>query len=158
MQPISLCEPAPGDRAKGGCPPAVLRILSGKDPVKVQSGTRAQRALAASANAYVAARPGERILLAQISRELGVTGPYLTEVFSQVEGASFYQYVLRKRLERAVTLLPHYAADLSHLALELGFSSHSHFSAAFTRAFGCAPAFFRSRARAVCKARGTSSQ
>ena len=33
--------------------------------------------------------------------------------------------------------------DLTALALDLGFSSHSHFTAAFRRAFGRPPAEFR---------------
>jgi hypothetical protein len=38
--------------------------------------------------------------------------------------------------------LPH-ANDLTALALDLGFSSHSHFAAAFRRAFRCTPSGFR---------------
>jgi AraC-like DNA-binding protein len=50
------------------------------------------------------------------------------------------------RLARALVELPH-ADDLSTLALEVGFSSHSHFSAAFRRAFGCTPSQFRQTTR-----------
>jgi len=42
---------------------------------------------------------------------------------------------LRAALER----LPENDRDLSMLALELGFSSHSHFTASFTREFGVPP-------------------
>jgi AraC-like DNA-binding protein len=42
--------------------------------------------------------------------------------------------------------LPH-ASDLTALAFDLGFSSHSHFSAAFRRAFGCTPSAFRESMR-----------
>ena len=41
-----------------------------------------------------------------------------------------YRYQLRLRLARALDLLAQYD-DLTTLGLDLGFSSHSHFSAAF---------------------------
>lgn len=39
----------------------------------------------------------------------------------------------------ALERMPTYGEGLTMLALELGFSSHSHFSAAFRREFGVAP-------------------
>ena len=46
---------------------------------------------------------------------------------AQVEGLPLYRYQLRLRLARALDLLAQYD-DLTSLGLELGFSSHSHFS------------------------------
>jgi AraC-like DNA-binding protein len=46
------------------------------------------------------------------------------------------------RLARALIEVPH-ADDLTALALDLGFSSHSHFTAAFRRAFGQSPSTAR---------------
>jgi len=40
-----------------------------------------------------------------------------------------------------------YTDDLTMLALDTGFSSHSHFTAAFRRAFGCTPSQFRMSTR-----------
>jgi AraC family transcriptional regulator len=132
-------------------PPVIARIMAGDDVSAEKRGTRGQQELATNAKRYIASRPGERIRLAEVGRALAVSPVYLTDVFRQVEGVPFYQYVLRKRLERAVRLLPAYAADLSDLALDLGFSSHSHFTATFSSAFGFAPAAFRERARRLCK-------
>ncbi len=64
----------------------------------------------------------------------------------RVEGVSLHRYLMQLRLARALVELPH-AEDLAALALALGFSSHSHFSAAFRRAFGCTPSQFRQTAR-----------
>jgi AraC-like DNA-binding protein len=49
-----------------------------------------------------------------------------------------HQYLKQLRLARALVELPH-AGDLTALSFDLGFSSHSHFSYAFRRAFGCHP-------------------
>lgn len=83
-----------------------------------------------------------RWTLAAIAAELHCSPVYLTQVFQQVEGMPLYRYQLRLRLARALDRLPQ-ADDLTALALDLGFSSHSHFSAAFRAAYGRSPSEFR---------------
>jgi AraC-like DNA-binding protein len=83
-----------------------------------------------------------RILLTDIARAVGASPAYLTDLFARVEGVPLHQYLTQLRLARALVELP-YATDLTALALDLGFSSHSHFSYAFRRAFGCTPSRFR---------------
>jgi AraC-like DNA-binding protein len=83
-----------------------------------------------------------RWTLADIAAEVGGSAVYLTQVFQQVEGLPLYRYQLGLRLARALDLLAQYD-DLSTLSADLGFSSHSHFSAAFQRTFGRSPSEFR---------------
>jgi AraC family transcriptional regulator len=83
-----------------------------------------------------------RWTLAEIAAEVRGSPVYLTQVFQQVEGQPFYRYHLRLRLARALDLLPQYD-DLTALSLDLGFSSHSHFSAAFRLVYGRSPSEFR---------------
>jgi AraC family transcriptional regulator len=85
---------------------------------------------------------GRRWTLAEIAAEVRGSPVYLTQVFQQVEGLSLYRYQLRLRLARALDLLAQYD-DLTALSLDLGFSSHSHFSAAFREAYGRSPSEFR---------------
>ena len=80
--------------------------------------------------------------LAEIAADVGVSPVYLTQVFQQVEGLPLYRYQLRLRLARALDLLGDYL-DLTDLALDLGFSSHSHFSAAFKQTYGQTPLKFQ---------------
>jgi AraC family transcriptional regulator len=86
-----------------------------------------------------------RWTLADIALEVRVSPVYLTQVFQQVEGLPLYRYQLRLRLARALDLLAQYD-DLTALSLDLGFSSHSHFSAAFREAYGRSPSEFRQSA------------
>jgi AraC-like DNA-binding protein len=88
---------------------------------------------------------GRRWTLAEIAAEVRGSPVYLTQVFQQVEGLPLYRYQLRLRLARALDLLPQYD-DLTALSLDLGFSSHSHFSAAFRQAYGRSPSEFRQSA------------
>ena len=86
-----------------------------------------------------------RWTLADIAAEVRGSPVYLTQVFQQVEGLPLYRYQLRLRLARALDLLAQYD-DLTALGLDLGFSSHSHFSAAFREAYGRSPSEFRQSA------------
>ena len=61
---------------------------------------------------------------------------------SRSKACRLYRYQLRLRLARALDLLGQYD-DLTGLSLDLGFSSHSHFSAAFRPAYGRSPSEFR---------------
>jgi AraC-like DNA-binding protein len=83
-----------------------------------------------------------RWTLAEIAAEVRGSPVYLTQVFQQVEGLPLYRYQLRLRLAQALDLLPQYE-DLTALSLDLGFSSHSHFSSAFRATYGRSPSEFR---------------
>lgn len=133
------------------CPAWVARIMSGESAPAPQRGSEAQQKIVANAKRHISEFPGVRIRLADIGRAIGVSPVHLTEVFRQVEGTPFYRYALQQRLERAVRLLPGYRGNLSSFALDLDFASHSHFTTAFRRAFGCTPAAFRERARRICR-------
>jgi AraC-like DNA-binding protein len=84
--------------------------------------------------------------LRNVARAVGISPAYLTDMFRRVEGLLLHKYIVQLRLARAVFELPH-VNDLTTLAYELGFSSHSHFAVAFRTAFGCTPSQFRSSAR-----------
>jgi AraC-like DNA-binding protein len=83
-----------------------------------------------------------RWTLAEVAAEVGVSAVYLTQSFREVEGVPLYRYQLRLRLARALDLLGE-VDDLTALGLHLGFSSHSHFTAAFQQAYGRTPSEFR---------------
>jgi len=93
----------------------------------------------------LASNPFRRWTLAEIASEVRGSPVYLTQVFQQVEGLPLYRYQLRLRLARALDLLAQYD-DLTTLSLDLGFSSHSHFSAAFRGVYGRSPSEFKQSA------------
>jgi AraC-like DNA-binding protein len=66
--------------------------------------------------------------------------------FQQVEGLPLYRYQLQQRLARALDRLGE-RVDLTELALDLGFSSYSHFSGAFKHSYGQTPLQFQRDAR-----------
>jgi len=108
-------------------------------------GSVGRRRLADRVKLVLATDLARRWTLAEIAAEVGGSPVYLTQVFKQVEGLPLYRYQLRLRLARALDLLAQYD-DLTALSLDLGFSSHSHFSAAFREAYGRSPSEFRQTA------------
>ncbi|RUL74949.1 helix-turn-helix transcriptional regulator [Dyella choica] len=106
------------------------------------TATPARRRLADRVKILLAGDLSRRWALAEIGKEIGSSPAYLTQVFRQVEGMPLYRYQLQLRLARALDLIKRYD-DLSALAAELGFSSHSHFTSAFRQAFGRSPSDFR---------------
>ncbi len=87
-----------------------------------------------------------RVSLTRIASDLGVTPIYLTQIFKRSEGIPLYRYQTLLRLGRALNRLPE-QDDITDLAFELGFSSHSHFTAAFRSEMGMTPSRYRSETR-----------
>jgi AraC family transcriptional regulator len=104
--------------------------------------TRSRRRLADRVKVLLASDLSRRWSLDEIATEIGGSPVYLTQVFRQTEGIPLYRYHLRLRLARALDLIARYE-DLSTLAADLGFSSHSHFAAAFRQAYGRSPTAFK---------------
>jgi AraC-like DNA-binding protein len=123
----------------------VCRSL-GPRTTREAGANRARRRLADRVKVLLAGDLSRRWSLGEIAREIRGSPVYLTQVFQQTEGIPLYRYHLRLRLARALDLIAR-SDDLSTLAADLGFSSHSHFSAAFRQAYGRSPAAFRQSAR-----------
>lgn len=98
-----------------------------------------RRSLACEARAILARSIGTAHPLAELARTLGVSPFHLAHEFRRRFGISIHQYLLELRLVSALDSLRAGASDLSMLALELGFSHHSHFTAHFRRAIGHSP-------------------
>lgn len=90
----------------------------------------------------LATDPWRKWTLAEMADKVGVTPVYLTDAFRRVEGIPLYRYHLRTRLAHALSLLAD-SDDLTTLAFELGFASHSHFTSSFKRAYGLTPSEFQ---------------
>ncbi|OHV84528.1 AraC family transcriptional regulator [Rhizobium sp. LCM 4573] len=120
----------------------LIRRAVGERTAHAAASSAGRQKLVDRAKLALSSDLAKRWTLAEIARETGVSPVYLTQAFQQVEGTPLYRYQLRLRLARALDLLGSYD-DLTRLGLDLGFSSHSHFSAAFRQAYGRTPAEFQ---------------
>jgi len=124
----------------------LLRRALGPRTTHAPGATAGRRRIVDRAKVVLSADLTRRWTLAELGAEVGHSPVYLTQVFQQVEGVPHYRYQLRLRLARALDLLPR-VDDLTALGLELGFSSHSHFTTAFRQLYGQSPSAFRTAAR-----------
>lgn len=104
------------------------------------------RAVVERAKEVLHAHAHEVLSLDFVLTAVGVTPIYLTQTFSQSEGMPLYRCQMRLRLSRALLELRS-RRSLTELALDLGFSSHSHFTTTFRNAFGTTPSAFRTQHR-----------
>jgi AraC-like DNA-binding protein len=98
---------------------------------------RADRAIAILKQ-RLSAPPG----LEELGREAGCSPYHLSRTFSQVTGMTIPQYMRKLRMERAAELLRSGRFNVTEAALEVGYSSLSHFSQAFCQVIGCCPGLY----------------
>ena len=120
----------------------LIRRALGERTSHAAGASAGRQKLVDRAKLLLSSDPARRWTLSEIGAAVGVSPVYLTQVFQQVEGLPVYRYHLRLRLARALDLLGQYD-DLTRLSMDLGFSSHSHFTAAFRQAYGRTPAAFQ---------------
>ena len=96
----------------------------------------------------ISAQPERKWTLAELARLAGVSAYHLAHVFNREVGTSVYRYAIRSRLARALEAVLDSDADLTSIALDNGFASHSHFTARFRAFFGTTPDALRRSARA----------
>jgi len=120
----------------------LVRRALGERTSHATGASAGRQKLVDRAKLVLSADLARRWTLAEVATEVRVSPVYLTQAFQQVEAMPLYRYQLRLRLARALDLLDQYD-DLTMLGLDLGFSSHSHFSAAFRQAYGRTPAEFQ---------------
>ena len=115
------------------------RAQGPRTPLRRGGTARQRRRMVEHARELLAAEPGRPHTLADIARQVHGSPFHLTRTFREVLGMPLHQYLLRLRLTLALHRLDQGDHTLSTLALELGFSSHSHFTTAFRRHFGITP-------------------
>jgi AraC-like DNA-binding protein len=121
---------------------ALIRQALGERTSQAAAASAGRRKLVDRAKLLLSSDPMRRWTLSEIGTAVGASPVYLTQLFRQVEGMPLYRYQLRLRLACSLDLLSRYD-DLTRLSLDLGFSSHSHFTAAFRQAYGRTPAEFQ---------------
>ncbi len=91
-------------------------------------------------------RLGTRLALDDLASFSGMGTHHFLEAFREAFGESPAQYIIGQRLREARRLLATTRRDLTDIALDCGFSSHSHFSATFRRRLGTSPSEYRAKA------------
>ncbi len=126
----------------------VDHLYQGQPVVRENSSRtfRAQLGLVNECKTIMSRRFREPLTIGRIAAQLDVSASHLRRVFRQHANESLHQYLTKLRLRTALEQVCE-AVDLTGVALSLGFSSHSHFTSAFRRAFGMTPSDWRRQCR-----------
>src|SRR6266487_4710337 len=98
-----------------------------------------QRLRIERARALLASAPTDRWDLGALGRALRCSPFHLARQFRAATGETISRYALRLRLAVALERLAKGERDIAALAVDTGFSHHSHFSARFRSAYGITP-------------------
>jgi AraC-like DNA-binding protein len=119
------------------------RTAARRGPSPGSRTLRRRRECALAAQELLLRRYREPLSLPAIASAVGVSPFHLCRAFRAVVGESIHQYRTDLRLRAALEPLCESNFSLAHLALDLGFSSQSHFTTAFSARFGITPAALR---------------
>jgi AraC family transcriptional regulator len=113
------------------------------EPRQAPSATHMRRSRAVErVKEAVAVAPARGWTVASLAKTANLSPFHLCHVFRELTGVSIYDYVLRERLAQALRAVLD-GGDITSIALEAGFASHSHFTARFKRFFGVTPSALR---------------
>jgi len=124
---------------------ALLYQATGEAEMFCQRQQRLNRQRALQAAALLKENLVEPLSLEEIGRRIGCSHFYLSRIFSQEMGCGIAQFLRDLRLERAAELLRAGRHNVTEAAMEVGYSSLSHFSQAFRERFGCCPGLYPMR-------------
>ncbi len=106
---------------RGGLSPAKLRLVK----------------------AYVSENLSSNLSLNDIAALVQMGPCHFARAFKESTGLSPHQYVLRRRIDRAVEMLKDERSSLAGIAYDLGFSSQGHFTTVFRKFTGTQPGSYR---------------
>jgi AraC-like DNA-binding protein len=109
----------------------------------VKSKASVEREIVVAIQKVLAIRFAQNPSLGQIAAQLNYSPFHLCRLFRKFTGQSIHQYLNQLRLRASLEQVAQANTDLTTLALELGFTSHSHFTESFRRTFGIPPSALR---------------
>lgn len=102
-----------------------------------------QDAVVERLRAFLSSRVSERVTLKELSRFLGYSEKYASDVFQRYMGRPFSKHLKQLRLDKATSMLLEERHTITKIAESVGFSDAFAFSHFFKRAIGCSPSEYR---------------
>lgn len=92
---------------------------------------------------YVQAHLSQNLALTELATVVDLSANHLTVLLKNTVGLTPHHYVIHERIRAGMKLLAAGRVPIVEIALALGFSSQSHFTAVFRRATGLTPRQYR---------------
>ncbi|WP_354533530.1 AraC family transcriptional regulator [Ralstonia sp. 1138] len=128
--------------AESLCTALVVRLLNSSRDLEGgmahSAGTLAPR-VAARVIDYIEAHLHQRLTLAELAAQAGLSVPHFNALFRATLGVPAHRYVVQRRVERAKALLLEGPRSASQIALEVGFAHQSHLTQWMQRLLGVTP-------------------
>lgn len=122
---------------------ALLTLVQQFLAAAAQDGSHGENVFAQRIKDYIDRHFAEDFSLQSMADALHVSPYYLAHVCKDVTGYSPLQYVLRRRIGEAQTLLITTELPVTRIAAQVGYDNPSHFNAQFSKAVGMSPRTFR---------------
>lgn len=107
------------------------------------SANRAESAVRLVQN-YVENHLKDRDLsMEQVGEMVHFSVSYLRQIFKEVTGESFNEYLIRKRMERAGQLLRDTSMKIQDISESCGYENPRYFASSFKKFFGCTPTEYK---------------
>lgn len=109
----------------------MLRNGNFKDPIE-------------EAKAYIESHLSKEITLEEVAGMIGLTPTYFSSLFKKLTKETFVQYRIKKRMEKAQSLLSVPHVKIVDVASEVGYDDYPHFTKTFKKVTGVSPSEYRS--------------
>lgn len=96
-----------------------------------------------TAAAYIDHHLADKLMQADIAERCGTNSYQLSRLFKRVYGITFQEYIVRRRIEKAIELLHNSSASVIDVCWAVGFHDASHFTKMFQRHTGMTPSQYR---------------
>lgn len=118
----------------------ILPVLTGTEQ---EEGTEEERILGARIRNYLDEHYMDAIDLSEVAKTLRMSMHYMSHVFKRTFGYSPMNYLLRRRIGEAQTLLISTDLSITEIGERVGYETTSYFSSQFTKQVGMSPKKYR---------------
>lgn len=122
---------------------ALVMVLARASGIRDEGGPASAIGVVEQARQLVRIRFGEELTLPGVATRLGLSPSYFGALFKKSTGTSFSDFLIKTRLEHAVTMLLDSSDLITQIAEASGFGSSAHFSYTFKKHYGMAPQEYR---------------
>ena len=128
---------------------AFLTAICGIIPLQTESLTEQDNLFIRQIRAYIDHNYTNELTLQQLADHFHVSTYYLAHCFKHSYGYAPIQYVMRRRIGEAQTLLIDTSRSITDIALQVGYNSSSYFNKAFHKVTGLSPKQYRNAYRQI---------